>query len=238
MTNLSSVFDRSGAVQRPTFSRLMSEYRAVLTAQPTRPAHEALPSGDGAVVLVIPGFLISDDYVAPFRDYLDALGFRTFGWGCGRNWGPTERARTHLRRRAEELATLNGGPIAVVGISLGGLFARDLAFDCPGLIRHVVTLASPVSLPTASSFEILIRALSPLYSTRLEVDRLALPLPVPSTAFFTPDDGVVAWETCRSDDPGCTNIEVAGPHMTICVNPAVLSRLVPILAGEVPSRPV
>jgi len=233
MANLSSVFDRTGALQRPSLSRLMSEYRAVFADRPIQPARETLPSGGGAVVLVIPGFLIDDNVLAPFRRYLDSLDFRAFGWGYGRNWGPTEGALNHLRRRVGELTDLNGGPIAVVGISLGGLFARDLAHDCPGLVRHVVTLASPVRLPTASSFEILIRALSPFYSDRLEVSRLASPLPVPSTAFFTTDDGVVAWESCRSDDPGCTNIEVTGPHMTICGNPAVLSQLVSILAESV-----
>ncbi len=233
MTNLSTLFDRSGAVRRPPFGQLLREYRAVFAVlRSERPLAPPQSSGDGQIVLVIPGFLIDDAFVAPFRAYLESFDFRVFGWGYGRNWGPTEGALAHLRRRVRELAALNDGPIALVGVSLGGVFARYLAYDCPDLVRHVVTLASPVRLPTASTMELLIRALSPLYSARLDVERLAVPLPVPSTAFFTPDDGVVAWESCRSDDPGCTNIEVTGPHMTICSNPAVLTRLVPILAGE------
>ncbi len=58
-------------------------------------------------------------------------------------------------------------------------------------------------------------------------------LPMPSTAFFTRDDGVVAWESCQSDDPDCANIEVTGHHMTICRNPAVLTQLVQALAAGI-----
>jgi hypothetical protein len=95
-----------------------------------------------------------------------------------------------------------------------------------------VTLASPFRLPTASGFEPLIRLCSLFYSRDLQLARLAAPLPMPSTAFYTRDDGVVAWQSCLSEEPGCANIGVTGAHMTICRNPAVLSRLVRILAGE------
>jgi pimeloyl-ACP methyl ester carboxylesterase len=233
MTDLSSLFDRTGTVRRPAFGQLFQEFGALFTDRPAVPDTVALPDGDGQVVLVLPGFLTGDLITRPLRQFLEGQGFRTFGWQHGVNVGPTPSALAHLRGRVNDLAELNEGPIAVIGISLGGLLARDLAYDCPDQICHVVTMASPFRLPTASTFEPLVRMCGPLYDPELQIERLALPLPVASTAFFTRDDGVVAWESCRSDDPDCMNIEVGGQHMTICRNPSVLTHLVQRLAGTV-----
>jgi len=232
MTDLSALFDRTGTVRRPDFAQLLQEFGALLTDRPEAPDFADLPDGDGQVVLVLPGFLTSDMVTRPLRDFLEEQGFRTFGWEYGLNIGPTPGALAHLRSRVRELSELNDAPVALIGISLGGLLARDLAYDCPGQIRHVVTLASPFRLPTASTFEPLVRMCGPLYDPAAQIERLAMPLPVPSTAFFTRDDGVVAWESCRSDDPDCMNIEVDGHHMTICRNPKVLTHLIERLAGE------
>ena len=231
MTNVSDFFDRTGTLRRPHYGQLLQEFGSLLINRPS-PPDGALPDGDGQVVLVLPGFMTTDRLTQPLRQFLEAQGFRTFGWQHGMNIGPTPRAQNHLRGRVAALSALNGGPIAVVGVSLGGLLARDVAYDCPGLIRHVVTLASPFRLPTASTFELLVRLCGPLYDPNLAIDRLETPLPMPSTAFFTRSDGVVAWESCRSDDVDCLNIEVTGPHLTICRNPDVLTQLVQRLAVD------
>ena len=145
-----------------------------------------------------------------------------FGWGLGVNWGPTPRLLRGLRRRTQELVAVEGGPISVIGVSLGGLLVRDLAHDCPDDIRHVVTLVSPFRLPTASTIEPLVRLCTPFYSRDIDVARLARPLPVPSTAVFSRQDGIVAWESCTSDEAHGVAVEVSGPHMTICRNPDAL----------------
>jgi pimeloyl-ACP methyl ester carboxylesterase len=229
MTDVSAFFDRSGALKRPPFGKFLQEFGALLTDRRGPPV-ATLPDGQGQVVLVLPGFMTSDWITKPLRDFLNSNGFRAFGWGHGLNIGPTPGALAHLRARLDALHELNGGPIALVGISLGGLLVRDLAYDRPDHVRHVVTLASPFRLPTASPFEPLVRLCGRLYDPSVTVERLAMPLPVPATAFYTKVDGVVAWQTCLSDDPDCENIEVGGPHMTICRNPAVLTQLVHRLA--------
>ena len=229
MTNFSDFFDRTGTLRRPNYAQLLQEFGALLTDNPPLP-DVALPDGRGQVVLVLPGFMTNDALTGALRQFLERQGFRTFGWEYGLNVGPTPGALQHLRSRVETLYALNGGPIALIGVSLGGLLVRDLAYDSPGLIRHVVTLASPFRLPTASTFEHLFRLCYPFFDTKLETARLSSPLPVPSTAFYTRDDGVVAWESCLSDDPDCLNIEVPGRHMTICRNPTVLTHMVQRLA--------
>jgi len=55
----------------------------------------------------------------------------------------------------------------------------------------------------------------------LDVARLASPLPVPGAAIYTRQDGIVAWESCRSDDLNCQAIEVGGSHFAACRNPDV-----------------
>ncbi|HEX4504528.1 MAG TPA: alpha/beta fold hydrolase [Alphaproteobacteria bacterium] len=232
MTDISALFDRTGAIRRPDFSQLFDELSALFTGPTETHAFTDLPDGGDQVVLVVPGFLTGDMATRLFREFLDAHGFRSFGWEFGMNIGPTPRALAHLRSRVDALSELNSGPIAIIGISLGGLLARDLAHDCPDKIRHVVTMASPFRLPTASTLEHLVRLCGTLYDPAAKIERLAQPLPVPSTAFFTRGDGVVAWESCRSDDHDCMNIEVDGHHMTITRNPVLLKHLVERLTGD------
>jgi len=231
MTNVSDYFDRTGTLKRPGYGDLLQEFGALLSSQPEPPDATA-SIGEGQVVLVLPGFLANDLLTRPLRQFLEAHGFRTFGWEHGLNFGPTTNVLRHLEERLEYLFQLNGGPIAIVGISFGGLLARNLAYECPRQIRHVATLVSPFRLPTTSNLDHLFRLCSPFFDAKLEPHRLALPLPVPATAFYTRSDGVVAWESCRSDDPDCLNIEVNGPHLTICRNPTVLTQLVQRLAVD------
>jgi pimeloyl-ACP methyl ester carboxylesterase len=231
MPDMSPFFDHSGVLVPPSLGRFAKEYWALIADNPPPPPVDGLPSGNGQVVLVLPGFLTTDGLTTkPLRRFLELCGFRAFGWDHGLNWGPTEGALDHLRRRLDALYALHDAKVAVVGVSLGGILARDLGHGKAEKVRHVVTLASPFRLPTASAFEPLIRLLGPFYSNDLKIDRLSSPLTMPSTAFYTEEDGVVAWQSCRSDEPGCVNIRVDSPHMTICRHADVLTALVRRLA--------
>lgn len=227
------VFDRSGHVRRPPRSALVGEVRAFLFDYPASPDPAHLPHGDGQVVMVIPAFLTGDWKTAAFRRFLQGCGFRAPGWGLGTNWGPTPHILSGLRRRLAILRDLQGGPICLVGISLGGLLARDLAHSHPGDVRQLVTLASPYRLPTAATIEPLFHVLGRFYSHDIDLVRLGRPLPVPELNIFTRDDGVVAWQTCRREDaPGEHSVahEVSGAHVTICRNPQAMAAVVRRLA--------
>lgn len=187
-------------------------------------------------MLVIPAFLTTDLTTKPLRRFLDRCGYRVFGWRLGVNWGPTAARRLALRARLEALAEREGGPISLVGVSLGGLLARDLAYDRPQAVRQVITLASPVRLPTASTLEPLFKLMAPFYDTDLDVARLRRPLPVPAMALYTREDGIVAWQSCVGDEPGDGAADVGGAHVTICRNPAALALVARRLAA-VPGPP-
>jgi pimeloyl-ACP methyl ester carboxylesterase len=128
---------------------------------------------------------------------------------------------TALRQRLLALHARANDRVSVIGVSLGGLMARDLAYDHPDDVREVITLASPYNLPTAITIEPLIRLAACFYDPAIDIDRLASPLPVRSTAIFTRDDGLVAWESCTREEASASSVEVSGPHLTLCRNPDV-----------------
>jgi len=227
------VFDRTGAVSRPGLRHLWREIVSDLTYFPTWPARLGMPDGRGHVVLVIPAFLTNDGVTRKLRKFLNQCGYRSFGWGLGLNWGPTPRLVRDVRRRFVALRDMAGDRVSVIGLSLGGVLARDLAYDFPDDVRQVITIASPFNLPTASVVEPMIHLTTMFYRPAIDIIRLATPLPVPSAAIFSREDGVVAWESCRGCDPTCTNVEVRSTHLSICRNPEVL-RLVAARLGEAP----
>ncbi len=222
MSRIDAYFDRSGRVRRPPYGRLWREAMSFVFENPTPPEPREFEPGGGHVVLVIPGFLTPDAFTSPLRHFLTNCGYRAFGWGMNVNFGPTHRLLEGLERRFQECRLIAGRPISVIGVSLGGLFARNLAFEHPRDIRQVITLVSPFRLPTASTIEPLVRICAPFFSDEIDIRRIGTSLPVPSTAVYTREDGLVAWETCRSEEPNGLSVEVKGKHVTICRNPAAL----------------
>jgi pimeloyl-ACP methyl ester carboxylesterase len=227
---MDDLFDRTGAVQRPSLAKLPREFWALIADRSTPPDPVTLPPGDGHAVLVVPAFLTTDYLTKPMRRFLSACGYRAVAWGLGVNWGPTDRITRGLRARLDELHA-QSGPVSAVGVSLGGVMARDLAYDRPREIRQVVTLASPFHLPTASTIEGLYRLCASFHSQQIDPQRLNRPLPVPSTAIYTKDDGIVAWQSCFSSDSDCFIAQTEGPHMSIGQNPEALRVLARRLAA-------
>jgi pimeloyl-ACP methyl ester carboxylesterase len=233
------VATRDGPVRiaRPPRYMLLAEMRAFAELGllgPAMPALALAPRGDGHAVLVLPGFLADDDSTAVLRHFLDDRGYATYGWDLGRNIGPTRAALDGMARRIERLADLHGGKVSLVGWSLGGVFARELARRAADKVRMVITLAAPFRRPDASNVGAAYRMFEPLHAERLNADtlfRFRRPPPVPATAIFTRGDGIVAWASCLEDEgPERENIEVVGSHLGLPHNPAALLAIADRLA--------
>lgn len=191
------------------------------------------PRGDGHPVLVLPGLAASDVSTWPLRVYLKAQGYAAHGWKQGPNRGPRPGVEAGMDARLSELAHRYRRKISLIGWSLGGVYARELARRAPEVVRQVITLGSPfANEPRASNawrlYEILSERKVDDWPDR---ERMKLPPPVPSTAIYSRTDGIVAWQGCRELDSATTqNIEVEGSHCGLGHNPAVLYAIADRLA--------
>src|SRR5690606_2813263 len=159
------------------------------------------PRGDGHPVLVVPGYGQSDSSTALLRRYLKRLGYRVRGWQQGANSGSFEVHARGLLAGIRQLAEEGEGGVSLVGWSMGGVFARELARDQPRLIRQVITLGSPVTGgPKYTAFAARMRQSGvdlDAIENHLARHQQGLPkIRVPVTAIYSRRDGIVAWQAC------------------------------------------
>lgn len=210
---------------------LMRNSAALLSAvwEPRQSSVENLPRGDGRIVLVIPAFLSGDWATRPLCNSLSQLDYRVETANVGVNLGPTRALIAKLDAALMRLFALQGGPIDIVGQSLGGVLARDLASRHPDRIRRVVTLCSPIRIPITTPLAPAARLLAPLYDPHWMARREAIvgPLAVSVTALYSQEDGVVDWSECLQKDegPDRVNVRVSGAHATIASSPATLAAI-------------
>jgi hypothetical protein len=184
--------------------RLGSRRRLVATA----------PRGDGHPVLVLPGLLAGDFSTLPLRRFLRAIGHDARGWGLGVNVGPTDA----LRRKLDDLLLATRGAhgqrVSLVGWSLGGIYARELA-------RAHRRLTLDMSAWRAAFFDRQGRSLRDAHDLRAY---LRTPVPVPTTSIFSRTDGIVHWQSClETEGPQRENVEVESSHTGMGFHAAVLT---------------
>lgn len=224
----------------PSTALRLAEYpRALWTAAEwlrARPLLNGAPRGDGPV-MVLPGLFNSDVSAAVMRRELRRLGYDAHGWGLGRNLGlrtiGTDGAR--LLARVDALADATGRPVALVGISLGGIMARFAAHRRPDRVAQVVTVSAPFAGSVKATniwrtFEWVTgeKVDSPAITALLAECRA--PLAVPATAIWSASDGLVNGRLCRDD--ACAAVEVRSGHLWVQFKPAVLRAVADALADK------
>jgi pimeloyl-ACP methyl ester carboxylesterase len=212
--------------QPPSGELLLKELRAIWELGAffsSYPLLRLAPRGDGHPVLVLPGLGASDSSTRPLRRYLQDQGWNPHGWGLGANRGPRGDVPEQLLSRFKEIHQRYGRKVSLLGWSLGGVMARELAREAPDAVRQVITLGSPFAgHPRASNAWKLYEKLS----GRAVEDRpefMPVAPPVPCTAIYSRSDGIVAWQGClEAEAPNAENIEVEGSHCGLGHNPTVL----------------
>ncbi|MFZ1741909.1 MAG: alpha/beta hydrolase [Pontixanthobacter sp.] len=203
-----------------------------------RPAMRTLPKGDGHGVLVLPGFMASDSSTRPMRSLLSNLGYETAGWNLGRNVRVDNNRVEAMMKCVEHLHGRTEGKISIVGWSLGGVFARELAKLAPEKVRMVISLGSPISddrghTNAARLFEFL-NGKEPEPVKAGQFTGLDQAPPVPTTSILTKTDGVVHWrgsvQQPGTADAHSENIEVLASHCGLGVNPTVMLAIADRLA--------
>jgi len=199
------------------------EFGAVL---PAWPVLQRAPLGDGHAVIVFPGLTAGDATTVPLRRYLDSRNYKTRGWGQGLNLGPREGVLEAAKRQLQETAESTGGKVSLVGWSLGGIYARELAKEMSELVRCVITLGTPFAGPHTSTNAWRIYQFASGRKIERETERYNLPEapPVPTSSIYSRSDGVVAWrgsvQARAAHNPHTENIEVVASHFGIGLNPA------------------
>ncbi|WP_017671097.1 alpha/beta fold hydrolase [Blastomonas sp. AAP53] len=216
----------------------LTEGRAVFelgTFIALRQAMKRLPKGDGHAVIVLPGFLAGDTSTRPMRGLLKDLGYATHGWDLGRNLRFTTEREQALYALLDRVHDESGSPVSLIGWSLGGLFAREMAKHSPDKVRQVISLGSPISSDRGYTnarhlFERLNgKTPEPLQQGRFQ--SLEEAPPVPTTSILSRSDGIVAWRaSVQKAGPQAETLEVLASHCGLGVNPMVMVAIADRLA--------
>lgn len=218
------------SVSPPSALKLIMELRAFAELGayvPSLPLLKQVPKGDGHPVLVYPCFLGNDRWTIPLRAFLKSHNYKVYGWRLGRNHGYSPAMDEHMQRQVIAISRKHKAKVSLIGWSLGGVYAREIARSVPDCVRQVITLGSPFNYPQKASnlawlYDIISGERIEQVDHRL-FSRMLKPPPVPSTAIFSRNDGVVAWP-CSMEREGrqTDNIEVRGSHCGLGHNPLAL----------------
>jgi len=200
-----------------------------------RPWLSVTPGGDGHPVLVLPGLLADDSSTRALRGFLNSHGYEAHGWELGRNVGLRGTVERDMLARIDELFERYGRrKVSLVGWSLGGLYARQLAKSAPDKVRGMISLGSPFAGSPKSTNAW--RAYEMASGSKVEEHdpfsgTLAGTPPVPTTSIFSRSDGICAWQACLNEDgPESENIEVYGSHCGLGHHPAAVYAIADRLA--------
>jgi pimeloyl-ACP methyl ester carboxylesterase len=194
---------------------------------PRRKVLETAARGDGHPVLVLPGLLAGDFTTLPLRRFLRAIAYDARGWDLGVNVGPTDALRGRLDDLLMNTHRASGQRVSLVGWSLGGIYARELARAHPDVVRGVITLGTPFRDISATHAARLVpirpggRSLRDAHDLRAY---LRTPVPVPATSIYSKTDGIVHWQSClETEGPERENVEVACSHTGMGFHAEVLA---------------
>lgn len=201
---------------------------ATLVAHAPRQVGRLGPRGpeDGDPVLVIPGFVANDRTTMELRRALAEAGYRVHGWGFGFNRGVREDTLEKLENCLDRLEAKQ--PVLLVGWSLGGLYARELARRCPAKVRAVVSLGSPISGDLRQNnvwrlYELV---------ARHKIDATPIPRivdkpPVPTLSIWSRRDGIIAPRAAYGlDGERDKAVELPSAHMEFACSRRVTRRVV------------
>ena len=197
-----------------------------------------LPTGDGHPVLVFPGLGASDITTLTLRNFLRDRGYTTYPWLQGFNFGPRAGVLEACRSTLAELAMRHREKVSLVGWSLGGIYARELAKEMPKQVRCVVTLGTPFAgHPRATNAWRFYEMVSgQTVHDEAMIAGLRVPPACPTTSIYSKTDGVVAWQCSINDEAAHTeNIEVQASHIGMGLNPLALYAVADRLAQD-PAR--
>ena len=214
-------------------ARALWEFGASFAAMPFV---SGMPQGDGHPVLVLPGLAANDVSTITLRNFLRARGYEPYPWNYGFNFGPRSGVLSGCIEHVREIQQRHGRKVSLLGWSLGGIYAREIAKAVPKLTRGVITLGTPFSGdPKATNawrlYELVSRQKVADTRSQARERAIATPPPVPTTSLYSKSDGIVAWQCCLNPaGKQLENIEIQASHFGMGLNPMALFAIADRLA--------
>ena len=194
-----------------------------------RPEVRAFPEASTPrAVMLLPGFGTHPVRMRALRRGLAGAGHRVSDWGMGWNLGATAETLDALAARVVALAEREGEPVALVGWSLGGLFAREAARRHPHAVRLVVTMGSPFSgdLHANNAWRAYHWIPGQDVAAPPVAGDLAAKPPVPTVALWSPRDGIVHPRAARGRaHERDAAIALRCTHLGFASHPAVVAEV-------------
>mgnify|MGYP000845437034 FL=1 len=222
----------------PALALMALEFRVFAefwTLLPAWPALRRAPAGDGHCVIIFPGLAAGDASTAPLRMYLTSLGYEVDGWNQGMNLGPRQGVLEAAKAQVTADFKKSGRKVSLIGWSLGGIYAREIAKMLPDMVHCVITLGTPFASTPKSTNLWRLYELATGRKVEHEAGKfnLAEAPPMPTASIYSKTDGVVAWQGSiqapSKNNERTENIEVFASHIGLGVNPstwwAVANRL-------------
>lgn len=220
------------SIVRPSLFKLLSEPGLAILEKgisiPYKKIFTKTAKGDGHPIMVLPGFMGSETSTKALRLYLEKSGYDVYDWGMGRNFGKIEYLDL-LLARLDEIHFQTGREVSLIGWSLGGVYARQVAKERPDKIRQLITMGSPFSGLTEPNniswlYSLVSGGKKVKHINQSFLDSLPAPAPVPTTAIYSKSDGIVHWKMCMEPEETDIhqNIEVRGSHIGMGANFSIL----------------
>jgi len=177
-------------------------------------------------ILLIPGFMAGDVTLYPFANWLRSKGHQVFFSGLLANADCPRRALQRLEGILQTQFDRHREKIVVIGHSLGGIYARELARRMPQCIEQTILLGSPVQSPGLHSHpfvkmlaSLTMRVHEGTRGCACQMDNICgvhsdtPPPDVPESLIFSKSDGIVNWISCVESGPNVQAFEVDSTHM-------------------------
>ena len=214
-----------------------------------------IPHGDGAPVVLVPGFLGTDAYLVEMHRWLGRMGYRSYLSNIGHNAECPNILTQRLFRTMNRAYRETGRKMHLVGHSLGGIIARSAAGRRPSRVAQVITMGSPINQvrahPMVLAMASFVRGrIQWRHRSRVEPQcytgectcefvqslRRGLPAAIRRVSIYTKSDGIVDWRSCLYEDENA-NIEVSSTHGGLAFNPQAFREIAFLLSpdGRLPS---
>lgn len=186
-----------------------------------------LPKGDGHAVIFFPGLLGDDSSTRPMRQLFTDLGYKTYGWDLGQNLHFNDERETKMNALVERIYKKYGQKVSLIGWSLGGVFAREIAKSNPDMVRNVITLGSPISgdldhTHAKRIYEIYNGKPDTVMKNRLT--KIPIAPSVPTSCLYSKRDGIVSWKGAMqiTEQKQTENIHIRSSHIGFGLNPKAM----------------